>query len=141
MATTVILPVGDTYMKLIREFPLRRIKTAASHAEAKKLLLRIGRGHPDRGAAEYLDVLVDLIADYEKRSQQAVDTSKVSAADLVRHRMQERQLSISSLAGRIGTSQSNLSEMLSGRRGWSKTAIQGLWSYLDIPADRFLAEP
>jgi antitoxin component HigA of HigAB toxin-antitoxin module len=140
MATAIFPPVPDTYMKLIREFPLRRIKTAAGYTEAKKLLLRIGRGQADRGAAEYLDVLVDLIADYEKRARQVIDTSKISAADLVRHRIQERQLSIGSLARRIDMSQSNLSEMLSGRRGWSKTAIRGLSSYLNIPADRFLAE-
>ncbi len=29
---------------------------------------------------DYLDVLVDLIADYEKRSEAAVDTSNLSAA-------------------------------------------------------------
>jgi antitoxin component HigA of HigAB toxin-antitoxin module len=35
--------------------------------------------------------------------------------------------------------QSNLSEMLSGKRNWSKTAIRGLASQLNIRADRFLA--
>ena len=93
---------------------------------------------PNRGTAEYLDVLVDLIADYEKRAGHVIDTSKVTAADLVRHRIEERGMSISALARLVGVPQSNLSEMLSGKRGWSKNAIRGLSSQLNIRADRFL---
>jgi antitoxin component HigA of HigAB toxin-antitoxin module len=138
MPVTTNMTVADTYLELINEFPLRRIKTAADHSKAKKLVLRLSIQDADRGTAEYFDVLVDLIADYEKRAGQAVDTSKVSAADLVRHRIEERGMSVSSLARLIGVPQSNLSEMLSGKREWSKNAIRGLSSQLNIRADRFL---
>jgi antitoxin component HigA of HigAB toxin-antitoxin module len=124
--------------KFINEFPLRRIKTVAEHAKAKKIVLRLPSGNTNRGSAEYLDVLVDLIADYEKRSGQTLDNSKVSAADLVRHRIEERGMSVSSLARLIGVPQSNLSEMLGGKRGWSKTAMRGLSSHLNIRVERFL---
>ena len=46
---------------------------------------------------------------------------------------------VSSLARAIGVAQSNLSEMLNGKRGWSKTAIRGLSAYLNIRAERFLS--
>ena len=139
MPVTTNMTVADTYLELINEFPLRRIKTAADHLRATKLVLRLSVVESDRGTAEYLDVLVDLIADYEKRAGQAVDTAKVSAADLVRHRIEERGMSVSSLARLIGVPQSNLSEMLSGKREWSKNAIRSLSSQLNIRADRFLA--
>jgi antitoxin component HigA of HigAB toxin-antitoxin module len=137
--TKAKMSVPSRYMELIGEFPLRRITTAAVHARAKGLVLRLSSGKLDRGAADYLDVLVDLIADFEKRSGQTIDTGRTSAADIVRHRIEERGLSISALARLIGLPQSNLSEMLSGKRDWSKTAICGLSSHLNIRADRFLA--
>ena len=45
-------------------------------------------------------------------------------------------LNISAFASRP---QSNLSEMLAGKRDWSKTAIRGLSRHLNIRAERFLA--
>jgi antitoxin component HigA of HigAB toxin-antitoxin module len=129
----------DSYMKLIAELPLRRIKTAAEHAKAKGIILRLSSQDTDRGASDYLDILVDLVADFERRSEAAIDSSTVAASDLVRHRIDERGMSVSSLAGLIGVPQPNLSEMLNGRRAWSKTAIRGLSAHLNIRADRFLA--
>jgi hypothetical protein len=37
----------------------------------------------------------------------------------------------------VGVPQSNLSEMLAGKRDWSKAAIRGLSSHLNIRIDRF----
>jgi len=132
--------VNDPYMKLINEFPLRRIKSAASHAKAAKLVLRLSNEPADRGTADYLDILIDLIVDYEKRSNQRIDTSKVSAADLVRHRLDERGMSVSALAKLIAVPQSNLSDMLNGKRDWSKDAMRGLAKELNIRAERFLGD-
>jgi antitoxin component HigA of HigAB toxin-antitoxin module len=53
-------------------------------------------------------------------------------------RIDERGLSVSALARLIGVPQSNLSEMLSGKRDWSKTAIRALAAHLHIAAGRFL---
>lgn len=88
---------------------------------------------------DYLDVLVDLITDLERREGQAINTSDVSAAEVVRHRIDQRGMSISSLARLIGVPQSNLSEMLNGKRDWSKSVIRGLCMHLNIRAERFLA--
>jgi len=137
MGVTTNTTVADTYMGLINEFPLRRIKSDSMHAKATKLVLRLSGQRADRGTTDYLDVLIDLIAEYEKRTEQALDSSKASAAELVRHRIDERAISVSALARLISVSQSNLSEMLAGKRDWSKAAIRGLSSHLKIRADRF----
>ncbi len=139
MASATRATVVDSYMELVNEFPLRRIKTAVDHAKAKKIVLKLSTQAGNRGAADYLDILIDLIADYEKRAALALDTSTVSAAELVRHRIEQRDISISALARLIGIPQSNLSEMLGGKRDWSKTAIRGLSAFLNIRAERFLA--
>jgi antitoxin component HigA of HigAB toxin-antitoxin module len=125
-------------LELIRQFPLRRIKTAAEHVQATNLVLRLWSQPIDRGTSDYLDVLIDLIADYEKRSGFVLDTSDVTAADLVRHRLEEREMSVSALARQIRVPQSNLSQMLSGKRGWSKKAIREISKAFHIRAERFL---
>jgi len=129
---------ADSYLHLIGEFPLRRIKTPAESARAKRIVLRLSTQKPDRGALDYLDVLIDLIVRYEQDTGQTLDLSDLSVADLVRHRIEERGISVSSLARQIGVAQSNLSEMLAGKRAWSKAAIRGLSKNLNIRAERFL---
>jgi antitoxin component HigA of HigAB toxin-antitoxin module len=129
----------DSYLQLVREFPLRRLTTAAARARAKSVYLRLNRGRLDRGATQYLDVLADLIADYERRCGDADELGAISAAELVRHRLEERGMSVNSLAKATGVSQPNLSEMLNGTRQWSKAAIKSLSSCLGIRAERFLA--
>lgn len=131
-------PRLDSYMELIKEFPLRRIKSRTSHAKAMKMARRLSNEAANGGARDYLDVLIDLIVEYEKRAGWSIDTSKVTAADLVRHSIDERGLSVSELARAVGVPQSNLSEMLSGKRGWSKTVIRALSAHLNIKAERFL---
>jgi antitoxin component HigA of HigAB toxin-antitoxin module len=130
---------ADTYFDLVRAFPLRRIRNAAEHARAKNIYLRLSAHAKDRGTRDYLDVLADLIAEYEKRTNQTIATSDIAIADLVRHHMQERAMSVSALANEIGVAQSNLSEMLNGRRDWSKAAIRSLSKMFNIRAERFLA--
>jgi HTH-type transcriptional regulator / antitoxin HigA len=133
---------SETYLQLVREFPLRRLKTVVDHRQAlsvyRKLALRPARRKPDVGSAEYLDVLVDLIVDYERRSGRTIDTRHLTPAQIVRHFLAERGMSVTALAKAIGVGQSNLSEMLSGRRSWSKTAIAGLVEIFNIDPRRFL---
>ena len=138
MLTATKKNAPDSYMELIGQFPLRRLRTATDHSKAKTLVLRLSRPKLPRGTADYLDVLIDLIADFEKRSGHLADTSDLSTAELVRHRMEERGMSVSGLAREIGVPQSNLSEMLGGKRGWSKAAIRGLVRELNIQAERLL---
>jgi antitoxin component HigA of HigAB toxin-antitoxin module len=138
-ATTKKRVASDTYFELVRAFPLRRLKNHGEHLRAKDIVLRLSRGKADVGARDYLDVLVGLIADFETRSEQTLDVSDVSAAQLVRHRLEERRMSVSQLAREIGIPQPNLSEMLSGSRDWSKAAIRSLSKLFNIRAERFLA--
>ena len=138
MAVTSKKRISDAYLDLVRAFPLRRITTPADHTAATTILLRLS-GKGDRGTRDYVDVLAGLVVDYEKRAGLAFDTSHVTAADLVRHKIEQRGMTVNQLAKQIGVAQSNLSEMLNGTRGWSKTAIRALSKHLNIRAERFLA--
>ena len=138
MAQTAITMTTDSYFRLVQAFPLRRIASASAHTRAKAVYLRLNHGSLDRGERDYLDVLADLIADYEERTADRT-LGPVTAAELVRHRLEERGMSVNALAKIVGISQSNLSDMLNGSRDWSKNAIRSISAYLSIRAERFLA--
>jgi antitoxin component HigA of HigAB toxin-antitoxin module len=129
MRTTKSLDTTDRYLDLVRRFPLRRLKSQQQHAEALKVLGRVSLAHQgarDSGVLDYLDVLAGLIDQYERAAQLKVDASQTSPAGVVRHLINANGLSVSGLAREIGIGQSNLSEMLSGRREFSKRAIAGI---------------
>jgi plasmid maintenance system antidote protein VapI len=65
-------------------------------------------------------------------------TTRRGFGEVSRGRPRKKGLSISSLARSIGVPQSNLTDMLNGKRDWSKTAIRELSAKLNIRADRFL---
>jgi len=119
----------DAYLELVKRFPLRRLRSRSQHAEAVAALTRASLEHQgtrDRGVLDYLDILAGLIDEYERAARLKVDTSSTTPAELIRHLMDANGLTISRLAKEIGIGQSNLSEMLSGRRDFSKTAISKL---------------
>ena len=138
MAIVTSRKISDTYLELIREFPLRRITTKAEHSAAKAVILRLSPPKKDRGTLDYLNVLIDLVVDYEKRTFPELDPSNVSAVELVLHRIEEGGLTVTALARQVGIPQSNLSQMLNGKRGWSKAAIRALSKHLNIRPERFL---
>jgi antitoxin component HigA of HigAB toxin-antitoxin module len=132
--------IKDSYFELISEFPLRKLVGKEEYRHALGIFARFaGREKLDDGIIAYMDILADVIADYERRAGHAIDTSKVSAADVVRHLMEENGLTISRLAREIGIGQSNLSEILSGKREWSKKAIKGLSERFSLNPMLFLS--
>jgi antitoxin component HigA of HigAB toxin-antitoxin module len=132
--------IKDSYLELINEFPLRKIRTDEEHRRALAIFAgHAGQPKLNHGVVDYLGVLADLIAEYERRAGFAIDTSNVSAADVVRHLMEEHQLTISGLSRELGVGQSNLSEMLSGKRDWSKKVIKSLCERFSLNPMLFLA--
>ncbi len=126
--------VGDTYFELVKAFPLRRLKTDEEHDQALRVVLSFTRpgAADDPGASDYLDVLIDLIGDYEKRAGYQIDTSGVTAADIVRHRLEDRDIPVDALARDAGVPADELAAMLDGTRDWSPAAAEGVIRVLSI---------
>ena len=128
---------SDAYMALVRDFPLRPIRDKAAHQEAKRVLRRL-RGERESAARDYKAVLASLIADYERDAGQRLDTSKMTAADIVRHLLAEREMSVNALAKELEISQSALSDMLNGKRDWSKSVIVRVADFFGLQRGLFL---
>jgi antitoxin component HigA of HigAB toxin-antitoxin module len=130
----------DSYFKLIKRFPLRRIKSRTEHAAAVAHLAVLSLKHQrtrDVGFVDYLDMLARLIDEYERGQRMKVDTSGLTPADVIRHLLASNGLSVNGLAKQIGIAQSNLAEMLSGRRDFSKAAIGKLCERFGISPEVF----
>jgi HTH-type transcriptional regulator / antitoxin HigA len=124
-------------MELVYAFPLRPIRSDEIHQQAKQMFRSLAGA---RGAAveDYKAVLVKLIVEYEQNAGYRIDTSKVTAADLVRHLLAERHMSVNAFAKSTGLMQSTLSEMLRGKREWSKSAIVAVSNFFGLNPGIFL---
>jgi len=127
----------DAYMELVQAFPLRPIRSRSRHQQALTILRGLN-GKRGTAVRDYKTVLLALIAEYERSSNLLFDTSKVTAADIVLHLLDERNMSVNALAATLEISQSSLSEMLNGRRDWSKSAIISLSEYFGLQPGLFL---
>jgi antitoxin component HigA of HigAB toxin-antitoxin module len=101
-------------------------------------MLRSLIGKQGSAVRDYKAVLLSLIVEYESSASLRLDTSKVSAADVVLFLLEERGMSVSALSKVVGISQSSLSDMLNARRDWSKQAIIRLSGYFGLQPGLFL---
>jgi antitoxin component HigA of HigAB toxin-antitoxin module len=137
MAITTSTTSNDPYLDLILSFPLRPIRTGNTHQQAKAMLRSlVGK----RGGAvrDYKTVLASLIADYERSANLRLDTSKVTPSQVILHLLEQQSMSANTLAKKLSISQSSLSDMLNGRRDWSKQAIVRLSAHFGLQPGIFL---
>jgi antitoxin component HigA of HigAB toxin-antitoxin module len=129
---------ADPYLDLILNVhPLRPIRTDQEHREAKKALRSLA-SDKRKVAAEFTSVLACIIETYERQKGMRLDTSNVFAADVVHHLLAERRLSVNAFAKARGISQSALSDMLNGKRQWSRSAIINIADYFGLNPAIFL---
>jgi HTH-type transcriptional regulator/antitoxin HigA len=88
------------------------------------------KGELDEGEEMYLDALSDLIGTYED-AHHAIEPA--SDADMLRHLMEARGISQSELSKDSGLPKSSISEVLSGKKPFSKQMIRRLADYFHVP--------
>jgi HTH-type transcriptional regulator/antitoxin HigA len=128
-------PMPDTYFKLVKRFPLTRIRDDDHLDEAVEVIDRLLEEELDEGAQAYLDVLTDLVEDYEDEHVSIPDASE---ADVLRELMRMHGLSQGKLAKAIGIAQSTISAVLGGTRKLTKEHVVKLAAYFKVPASVFL---
>ena len=76
MTTIASSVYSDRYRHLIRQFPLRQLRTKADAEAATRILDHLFRDrYDDEGEAAYVYVLAGLLEDYEKRYDPTPDTA------------------------------------------------------------------
>jgi len=127
------------YQELIDEFPLRPLRSKAAYKRAMTAADRLAvRDERSLTADErdYLETLSLLIESYEKQHE-AVDLSGLRPADVLKHLMEQHEMTISGLGKVIG-SKGVASEILSGKRELSKTHMLTLARHFAVEPAVFL---
>jgi HTH-type transcriptional regulator/antitoxin HigA len=122
--------VRQSYLALVQRFPLVSIKTDRELTAAQEMLDSIlAQGRLARGDEMYLDALSDLIAVYEDRHH---SIAAASDADMLRHLIDARGISQAELSRGAKVATSTVSEILAGKRPFSRRIIRKLADFFGV---------
>jgi HTH-type transcriptional regulator/antitoxin HigA len=130
----------DSYINLIRQFPLRPIRTAAQYAQAGKVLDALavrGQTGLDAGERDYLDVLTDLVEAYDDKHHPMPRDNRPAhekLADLVCEAAMDQM----QVADVLGVTRAMASHILSGRRRITADHARRLGERFKLEAGYFL---
>jgi HTH-type transcriptional regulator/antitoxin HigA len=128
----------DTYLALVRRFPLRPIRSEAELDAAIAMIDELtDRDDLDAGAVDYLDVLGDLVERYEDKAH-SIPTDDLSDAEMLTHLMEAKGVKQIDVARATGIAESTLSELLRGKRQLTRGQITKLAGYFNVGPGVFL---
>lgn len=120
----------DSYLELVMAFPLASIKAEKHRAEAQKVMDRmLAKGKLDGGKEMYLDALSDLVGAYEDEHHAITPASD---ADMLRHLLEAKGVNQAQLCRDTGLPKSTVSEVLSGKKPFSRQMIRKLAAYFKV---------
>jgi HTH-type transcriptional regulator/antitoxin HigA len=132
--------VPDDYFDLIREFPLRTIRSDRDLARAldvsQRLMARNEKALTS-GESDYLGALAILIHDYETH-RYPPNAEETTPLQRLRFLMEENGLTPVQLQKLLGCSQTLVSLILNGRRELSKENIRRLAEHFKVQAGYFM---
>lgn len=120
----------DTYLELVQAFPLASIKSE-EHLEAAQEAMDqlLAKGDLDGGEEMYLDALSDLVAAYEDEHHAIAPASD---ADMLRHLMEAKDVTQAQLSREAGIAKSTISEVLSGKKTFSRQMMHKFSDYFKV---------
>jgi HTH-type transcriptional regulator/antitoxin HigA len=123
-------PQKDSYLNWVQAFPLASIRSD-SHLRAAQGVMDqlLAQDELDEGEALYLDALSDLTAAYEDEHH-AIELA--SDADMLRHLMEAKGVSQAAVHQATGISKSTISEVLAGKKPFSRQMIRKLAGYFKV---------
>ena len=120
----------STYLELVAEFPLVSIRSESQLDAAQKVMDRLlTKGKLDAGEEMYLDALSDLVATYED-AHYAIEAA--SDAEMLRHLMEAKGVTQTEVHQRTAIPKSTISEILAGKKPFSKAIIRTLADYFQV---------
>ena len=122
--------VTDSYLSLVTQFPLVSIRSEQQREAAQEMIDRLlTQGEMDSGAEMYLDALSDLVGAYEDVHY---PIAPASDADMLRHLLDARGITQADLHRLTGIPKSTISEILAGKKPFSRTIIRTLAEFFQV---------
>lgn len=120
----------DSYLELVLDFPLASIKSDEHLKEAQKVLDGLlARGVLNEGEEIYLDALSDLVGAYEDEHH---TIEPASDAEMLQHLLDAKGISPAQLSRDADLPKSTISEVLNGKRRFSRQLIRKLADYFQV---------
>jgi HTH-type transcriptional regulator / antitoxin HigA len=120
----------DSYLELVLAFPLASIKSDKHLVAAQAVMDRLlAKPKLDEGEVIYLDALSDLVASFEDENY---SIAPAADADMLRHLMEAKGATQAQLSRETGIAKSTISEVLSGRKPFSRQMIRKLADYFKV---------
>jgi HTH-type transcriptional regulator/antitoxin HigA len=120
----------ESYLELVRAFPLASIKSDAHLNAAQKVMDRLlAQGKLDAGEEMYLDALSDLVGTYE---DEHYPIEPASDADMLRHLMEAKGVTQAQLSKETLISRSSISEVLARKKCFSRQMMRRLAKYFKV---------
>ena len=136
MTTHVVSPA---YLELIRQFPLRPIRSEEEHDRAIAMVDALGSRIKDLAADErdYLDVLCDLVEKYETEHYPEPDVDPLA---MIRELIAARGITQADVARETGIAESMLSEVFKGKRPMGRKTIETLSRFFHVDPGVFFPD-
>jgi HTH-type transcriptional regulator/antitoxin HigA len=120
----------DSYLELILLFPLASIRSESHLCSAQVVMDGLlAKAKLDEGETLYLDALSDLVAAYEDEHHAI---KPASDADMLRYLMEAKGVNQAELHRAAGIPKSSISEVLAGKKAFSRQMIRKLAEYFRV---------
>jgi HTH-type transcriptional regulator / antitoxin HigA len=120
----------DSYLELVLAFPLTSIESEEHLSAAQDVMDKLlAKGRLLHGEEMYLDALSDLVAAYEDEHH---EIEPASDADMLRHLIEAKGVTQVEVSQEAGISKSTISEVLSGKRPFSRQMLRKLADYFKV---------
>ena len=122
--------VRDDYLELVMKFPLTSVHSEEQIQAAQEVMdALLAQGKLSAGKELYLDALSDLVAAYEDEHSRILPASD---AEMLRHLMESRGISQSELQRSTKIRKSTISEILSGKKSFSRQLVRTLADFFNV---------
>ena len=127
----------DAYLELVQAFPLASIKSDEHLDTAQEVMDQLlAKSELDDGEEMYLDALSDLVAAYEDEHHPIAPPSD---ADMLRHLMEAKDVTQAQLSREAGVAKSTISEVLAGKKAFSRQMIRKFADYFRVDVSVLVA--
>ena len=126
------------FENLVRLMPPQAIMREVQYERTLELIDRLmACTKLTKGQSLYLETLVQLVEAYEA-SHHEINTSDLTAIDMLKHLMQEQEMNASDLARLLGVHPSMGSKILKGERSLTVEHVKTLAQHFCVRAELFL---
>lgn len=133
--------VADDYLRLVKEFPLRPIRTQREHDAAMAVVGKLAvrdEGTLTPGEQDYLDALTAFLEMYDESCGE--DAERIDPLTLLRELMEHRGMSVTDLGALFG-SKGVASDILRGKRPLTLRRIYTLAAHFRVDPAAFVPRP